>query len=80
MSDVAAAWAAGYGAIRHTSLTQRRVRAMADSLASPVWEVLHAADRVASAGMWLVVHETYARSVYLDGRALQRDDFKPSPE
>ncbi|MEX2146341.1 MAG: xylulose 5-phosphate 3-epimerase [Candidatus Rokuibacteriota bacterium] len=80
MSDVAAAWAAGYGAIRHTALTRRRVRAMADTLAGPVWEVLHAADRVASAGMWLVVHETYARSVYLDGRALQRDDFKPSPE
>ena len=27
------------------------------------WEILHAADRVASAAMWLVVHETYARTV-----------------
>lgn len=30
--------------------------------------------------MWIVVHETYARSVYLDGRELQSDDFKPDPE
>ena len=40
----------------------------------------HAADRIASAAMWLVVHETYARSVYLDGRALGAEDFKPAPE
>src|SRR5687767_3994910 len=53
---------------------------MAAALSSDVWGVLYAADRVASAGMWLVVHETYARSVYLDGRALKRDDFKPAPE
>ena len=80
MSDLREAWAAGYGAIRHTPLTRRRVQAMAASLSSDVWGVLHAADRVASAGMWLVVHETYARSVYLDGRALKREDFKPAPE
>ena len=30
--------------------------------------------------MWLAVHETYARRVYLDGRPLAADDFKPSPE
>ncbi len=30
--------------------------------------------------MWLVVHETYARSVYLDGRELRAADFKPEPE
>src|SRR5687767_15917029 len=73
-------WAAGYGALAHTRLTQRRVQAMADALSADVWAVLHAADRVASAAMWLVVHETYARSVYLDGRALKREDFKPAPE
>ncbi len=46
----------------------------------PVYEALHAADRVASAAMWLVVHETYARSVYVDGRPLNPEDFKPTPE
>jgi hypothetical protein len=30
--------------------------------------------------MWLVAHETYAQSVYLDGRNLTSDDFKPQPE
>jgi phosphoketolase len=44
------------------------------------WEILSAADRVASAAMWLVVHETYARAVHLDGRALEAADFKPVPE
>ena len=30
--------------------------------------------------MWLVVHETYAENVYLDGRDLTAEDFKPTPE
>jgi phosphoketolase len=30
--------------------------------------------------MWLVVHETYARNIYLDGRELAAEDFKPIPE
>jgi phosphoketolase len=82
------AWAAGYGVIRHTPLTRRRVSEMLAALGERgedghgplVWEILHAADRVASAAMWLVVHETYARHVYLDGRALKADDFKAVPE
>jgi len=61
---------------------------MADSLArrqirgdgAPFWEMLRAADAIASAAMWLVVHETYARNVYLDGRPLGPSDFKPTPE
>jgi phosphoketolase len=81
-------WAVGYGAIRHTAETQARVFAMADLLAArgargdgvPLFEVLYAADRVASAGMWLVAHETYARNVYLDGRNLTSEDFKSDPE
>jgi phosphoketolase len=86
--DPLARWAAGYGRIRHRPVTRRRVGAMARWLAdrgirgdgAPVAAVLHAADRVASAAMWLVVHETYARRVHLDGRALAPEDFKPEPE
>ena len=82
------AWSRGHGAIRHTPLTRRRVAEMVAALGERAegghgpgaWEVLHAADRVASAGMWLVVHETYARTVQLDGRPLEPDDFKPVPE
>jgi len=45
-----------------------------------LFEVLHAADRVTCAAMWLVAHETYAQNVYLDGRVLAPEDFKPRPE
>ena len=83
-----ARWAAGYGVIRHSPVTRRRVREMTAHLAAQrvrgdgvaMYELLHALDRVASAGMWLVVHQTYARNVYLDGRPLAQDDFKPRPE
>jgi len=74
-------WRAGTGAIRHRRETQERVHGLAASLGrDDVWAFLRAADRVASAAMWLVVHQTYARTVYLDGRALERDDFKANPE
>jgi phosphoketolase len=80
-------WAAGYGAIEHTPLTQARVFAMCEALKerglpceASFFELMKALDRVASAGMWLVVHQTYARNVYLDGRDLAHDDFKPRPE
>ena len=81
-------WAAGYEIIHHSMETQARVFAMAELLAArgvkgdgvPLFDVLHAADRVASAAMCLVVHETYARNVYLDGRDLTSEDFKPNPE
>ena len=66
-------WAAGYGAVQHTVETQARVFAMADLLQArgvqgdgvPIFDLLFAADRVANAAMWLVVHETYAWNVYL---------------
>jgi phosphoketolase len=81
-------WAAGYGPIQHTLETQDRVFTMAEWLAAqgvqgdgvPLFEVLYAADRIASAGMWLVVHQTYTQQVYLDGRKLSHDDFKRHPE
>jgi phosphoketolase len=81
-------WAVGYGPVSHSVETQARVFAMADLLEArgvqgdgvPLFDVLYAADRVASGGMWLVVHETYAHNVYLDGRDLTAEDFKPQPE
>jgi phosphoketolase len=83
-----ARWADGYGAIRHDARTQLRVRGLADRLGpagkegdgEPVLALLEAADRVASAAMWLVVHQTYARTVHVDGRPLDAEDFKPAPE
>lgn len=82
-----AGWAEGHGVIQHAPLTQVRVREMVDDLASrgaarkeDAYRRLHAADRLASAAMWLVVHMTYARRVHLDGRALEAGDFKRQPE
>jgi len=84
----ASRWAVGYGPIKHSIETQARVFAMAELLTArgvegdgvPLFEVLYAADRVASAAMWITVHETYVQTVYLDGRDLRPEDFKPKPD
>lgn len=81
-------WAGGFGAIIHSEETQARVFQMArqpQSLGGAgdgfgLFEVLHAADRLANAAMWLVVHQTYAANVYLDGRTMGAEDFRPRPE
>lgn len=83
-----AEWAKGYGPIRHSDQIQVRVYKLAQLLvergavssADEVYERLRAADRLACAGMWLVVHMTYAQRVYTDGRQMQAEDFKPVPE
>lgn len=83
-----AAWAAGYGVIAHDPLTQVRIHALVESLraqgriadAEAGYRILAAADRLASAAIWLVVHMTYAARVRLDGSDLAKTDFKPSPE
>lgn len=83
-----AAWATGHGVIRHEDDTQVRVfeligeleqRGLIDSR-QDAFDLLVAADRLASAAMWLTVHMTYARQVHLDGRALTQSDFKQSPQ
>ena len=86
--QIFANWAAGYGVIQHSDLTQVRVYEMADLLVQrdtvrkkgEVYQILTAADKVANAAMWLVVHMTYAKNVYLDGRDLDSGDFKSDPQ
>lgn len=83
-----AAWAEGYGLIRHLPATQLRIHSMASALRAagehgdgfPFYDVLRALDRLASAGLWLVAHAAYADQVFLDGRALIREQFKASPQ
>lgn len=83
-----AQWAAGYGVIQHSPQTQLRIFELAQLLvaqgraASPadVYRLLRAADRVASAAMWLTVHMTYAQRVRWDGAALQPGEYKQTPE
>lgn len=83
-----AAWRAGYGPFEHTLETQAAVFRLAhqmvqaglqEDLAS-VYRLLQAIDRLSSAGLWLVVHMTYARQVRLDGSPLTAEDFKALPE
>lgn len=81
-------WETGFGRIRHTPVTVRRIHELEERLRergikgddAPFYELLEAADRLAGAAMWLVVHDTYARAVHLDGRALTAEEFKPKPE
>lgn len=71
-------WRSGNGVIRHRAETVKRLEAL------PMGEHAHplfsAADRLTNAAMWLAVHQTYARTVYLDGRALKPEDFKSDPQ
>ncbi|MEI6228244.1 MAG: xylulose 5-phosphate 3-epimerase [Methylophilaceae bacterium] len=79
-------WANGYGVIQHSLSTAQAVKEVVylqqsrgvnvDSLLS----LLCAADKLANAAMWLVVHMTYANKVKLDGEALMPKDFKVNPQ
>lgn len=88
LPDDCAGWSRGYGPFQHTAVTRERVAALVDALladghaAAPagLWRLFAAADRLASAAAWLVVHMTYARRVDLGGAALPAADFKASPE
>lgn len=79
-------WAEGYGVIRHSAITVERVTQILPLLekkgAKPadMLELLCAADKLANAAMWLVVHMTYAGRVKMDGSALAREDFKENPQ
>lgn len=83
-----ARWAEGYGVIQHRDETQVRVFDLCQQLLctgrfkqiDEVLEILSAADRLASAAMWLVVHMTYSNRVDFSGSALDADDFKTNPQ
>ncbi|SDJ69821.1 xylulose 5-phosphate 3-epimerase [Pseudomonas indica] len=83
-----AEWQAGYGPFQHSAQTQAAVFRFAHQLVqagrqpdlASVYRTLHALDRLSAAGLWLVVHMTYARRVRRDGEPLAMEDFKPSPE
>lgn len=81
-------WRAGYGPVQHHSDTQAAVVAMAHDLVARgqqnsvagVYDYLRALDKLTAAGMWVVVHMTYANRVRLDGAPMQAEDFKIKPE
>lgn len=81
-------WQRGYGPLQHSPQTCAAVYRMAQQLVqagvqpdlASVYRHLRALDRLTAAGLWLVVHMTYAQRVRLDGTALAAADFKPVPE
>lgn len=83
-----AIWRKGYGPIQHSTETQALIAEFAQHLVAEgkqpnvdaVYQHLVALDRLTAAGMWLVVHMTYANKVRLDGSDLAAEDFKVQPE
>lgn len=81
-------WAAGSSVFTHGSETQCRVHDLVDRLAGAksgmsekdLYRLFAAADDIASAAMWAVVHMTYVQQVHIDGRPLEYQHFKTSPE
>lgn len=78
-------WCDGYGVIEHNETTRHQVRLLAEHLvvaghqpdAATVYRRLADLDRLTSAGLWLVVHMTYARRVDVSGQPLAPRISKP---
>lgn len=83
-----AAWQRGHGPLQHSLQTSAAVYRIAHQLVqaglqpdvASVYQQFYALDRLTAAGLWLVVHMTYAQRVRLDGQPLSVEDFKPVPE
>ncbi|WP_163832674.1 phosphoketolase family protein [Spartinivicinus ruber] len=81
-------WAAGYGVIMHSAQTQLRIYELVCLLVTEgiitnkaeAYQQLAALDKLTCAAMWLVVHMTYTKNVFLDGRELTAADFKRQPQ
>ena len=83
-----ARWSEGYGPFVHADETRAAVFRLAHQVVqaglqpdlASVYRLLQGLDRLSAAGLWLVVHMTYARRVRLDGAPLDAEDFKAHPE
>ena len=81
-------WATSSDVLARDERTQVLVHDMVDVLHRrgqikdkiEAYRLLGAADRIAQAAMWLVVHMTYARTVRINGTPLEAEDFKTSPD
>lgn len=81
-------WAKGNGVIEHQPATQLQVYELATALQeagviadkAECYQKLTALDVLTNQAMWLVIHMTYAKHVFLDGRDLSPPDFKRDPQ
>lgn len=86
MDDAFQQWKKGFGVIQHQQTTQNWVRNIIDQYVNEgqdeqtLINLFIAADRITSAAMWLVVHQSYTCRVNLEGKPLQPEDFKETPQ
>lgn len=76
-------WLNGTDVITRSKETKERIKelqAASGIEAEKFYGMLCAADKIASAAMWLAVHQTYAANIYTDGRSLSASDFKKDPQ
>lgn len=81
-------WAEGRGVITHSEETQQRIKSLSETLIeekkvsslTDFYQSLIALDIITNQAMWLVAHMTYSKHVFLDGRALDGEDFKQDPQ
>lgn len=81
-------WLTGCGVVQHKNETRQKTNKLIRQLVAAGkvadeaqgYELFKAADVLCNQAMWLVVHMTYAKNVYLDGRAMQANDFKRDPQ
>ncbi len=72
-------WHRGYGVITHTSETVKRIQNLLQGNKSAP-KLCAAADRLASAAMWVVAHMSYAKEVDMSGGDLPASSFKQDPQ
>ena len=87
MSSNLSTWIQGEGVITHEPATVQRIEKLVAELeargvceSGTAIELFRAADILCNMALWLTVHMTYAKNIYLDGRPLAADDFKSAPE
>lgn len=81
-------WLKGYGVIKHKAETVKRVEELDSYIKKSklkgdgfdLYSILHGADLIASTALWMVVHQAYAKNLYIDGRLLKHSDFKADPQ
>ena len=84
---VSSHWQEGYGVIGHGNFTCARAQGLISRICqegrlsqSEVLRLFWAADRLANAAMWLVVHMSYASRISMKEALVAPADFKRNPE
>jgi len=87
MNTALKTWSEGVGVVSHETPTLKRIEKLLAELdakgactSDTALDLFRAADVLCNMALWLTVHMTYAKNIYLDGRSLAEIDFKSTPE